>query len=60
MVKEMIQAMGGWMEEGNLSLEEMQDQQTLFEIGNEVGLQMYEICPNRMNEIGNQFSNGSL
>lgn len=60
MVKEMIQAMGGWMEEGNLSLEEMQDQQTLFEIGNEVGLQMYGICPNRMNEIGNQFSNGSL
>ena len=60
MVQEMMQAMSGWMEEGNLTVQEMQDKQTLFEIGNEVGLQMSEICPNRINELGNQCSNGSL
>ncbi|MDJ0730351.1 MAG: glutamyl-tRNA amidotransferase [Crocosphaera sp.] len=60
MLKEMVAEMGGWMNQGNLSLEEMQDQDTLFQIGNEVGLKMAEICPSRMKEIGNQFSNGSL
>ncbi|MDJ0846671.1 glutamyl-tRNA amidotransferase [Crocosphaera sp.] len=60
MIREMIQEMGGWMNQGNLSLEEMNDKDTLVKIGNEVALEMYEICPNRVMEIGNQLSNGAL
>lgn len=60
MVKEMLQEMGGWMNQGNLTLEEMQDQNTLRQIGNSVALEMYEICPNRVIELGNQYSNGGL
>ncbi len=60
MLREMVAEMGGWMNQGNLSLEEMQDQDVVAEIGRQVGLEMYEICPNRITEIGNQFSDGAL
>ncbi|MGK7957288.1 MAG: glutamyl-tRNA amidotransferase [Crocosphaera sp.] len=56
MLKEMVAEMGGWMNQGSLSLEEMRDKDVLTEIGIQVGLEMYEICPNRITEIGNQFS----
>ncbi|MDJ0597379.1 MAG: glutamyl-tRNA amidotransferase [Crocosphaera sp.] len=60
MLKEMIQEMGGWMNEGNLTFEEMNDKNTLMKIGNEVALEMYDICPDRVIELGNQYSNGTL
>lgn len=60
MLKEMIQEMGGWMNQGSLSFEEMNDKNTLMQIGNEVAIEMYDICPDRVMELGNQYSNGSL
>ncbi len=59
MLQEMVAEMGGWMNQGNLSLEEMQDQDVLAEIGLQVGLEMYEICPSRITKIGDQFSHGT-
>ena len=60
MLQKMMQEMASWMDTGNLTIQEMQDEDTLFQIGNEVGLQMYEICPSRAIEINEQFDNGSL
>ena len=60
MVQEMMREMATWMEQGNLSIQEMQDQQVVFQIGKEIGLKMSEICPSRMMEMNEQFSNGNL
>ncbi|MDJ0660027.1 MAG: glutamyl-tRNA amidotransferase [Crocosphaera sp.] len=60
MMKETMREMQGWINQGNLSLEEIQDQDTLAEIGVQIGLEMYQICPNRITELGNQLSNGAL
>lgn len=56
MVQEMLKEMGGWMNQGNLTLEEMQDKNTLMQIGNNVALEMYEICPKRVMELGHQYN----
>ncbi|WP_243397346.1 glutamyl-tRNA amidotransferase [Crocosphaera subtropica] len=60
MLKEMVQEMGGWMNQGSLSFEEMNNKDTLMQIGNEVAIEMYEICPGRVMELDNQYSNGAL
>lgn len=60
LLKEMVQEMGGWMNQGSLSFEEMNNKDTLMQIGNEVAIEMYEICPGRVMELDNQYSNGAL
>lgn len=59
MLQEMLQEMGGWMNQGSLSFEEMNNKDTLRQLGNEVAIEMYNICPSRVMELGNQYSSES-
>ena len=60
MIGEMAKEMGGWLNQGNLTMAEMKDEATMARVGTEVAYKMSEICPSRIIEIGNQLNRGAF
>ncbi len=60
MVAEMAKEMGGWLNQGSLTMEEINSEATMVRVGTDVAYKMSEICPNRIMQIGNQFNSKAL
>jgi hypothetical protein len=51
------QGMGGWMYQGNLTFQELNNPQTMANITNQLVGKIQKICPLRVMEMNNELSN---